>query len=158
MPLAEKLEAKGIPFIFATGYGASGIDAKFKDRPVLTKPFRDADLTSALKAVTERLRRCFTSGCGARVRGLLRLIKSQASTSLRSHTTHRGESAKRRGNSPRCSISQMVLSARGTISCSCCHRIVRLRPLISWRAIIDLLLHFSAVEFDSYRMNRGISP
>ena len=51
---------------------------------------------------------------------------SQASTSLKSHTTHRGESAKRRGNSPRCSISYIVLSASGTISRNCWRRMVRL--------------------------------
>jgi CheY-like chemotaxis protein len=50
-PVAEELHARGVPFIFATGYGASGIDARFKDRPVLTKPFRDADLASALRAL-----------------------------------------------------------------------------------------------------------
>jgi integrase len=56
-------------------------------------------------AFTGRERRCVTSGCCARGMGADRCDASHASTSLRSHTTHRGESAKRRGNSPRCSIS-----------------------------------------------------
>jgi CheY-like chemotaxis protein len=51
MPVAEKLRAKGVPFIFATGYGASGIDAEFKDRAVLTKPFRNGDLQDALRTL-----------------------------------------------------------------------------------------------------------
>ena len=38
-PIADALAARGIPFIFATGYGGSGVDARYADRPVLTKPF-----------------------------------------------------------------------------------------------------------------------
>jgi len=52
MPVAEKLRAKGVPFIFATGYGASGIIAEFKDRTILTKPFRGSDLQDALRALS----------------------------------------------------------------------------------------------------------
>ncbi|MGI4748931.1 MAG: response regulator [Janthinobacterium lividum] len=37
--VADALAARGIPFIFATGYGRSGVDARYADRPVLTKPF-----------------------------------------------------------------------------------------------------------------------
>lgn len=51
MPVAAILQSKGIPFIFATGYGASGIDAEFSDRPVLTKPFRQAELEAALRSL-----------------------------------------------------------------------------------------------------------
>jgi CheY-like chemotaxis protein len=51
MPVAAILKSKGIPFVFATGYGASGIDAEFDDRPVLTKPFRNADLEAALRSL-----------------------------------------------------------------------------------------------------------
>jgi CheY-like chemotaxis protein len=39
-PIAEALEAQGIPFVFATGYGATGVDPRFVDRPVIAKPFR----------------------------------------------------------------------------------------------------------------------
>lgn len=37
--VADALAARGIPFIFATGYGPGGVDARFVGRPVLTKPF-----------------------------------------------------------------------------------------------------------------------
>src|SRR5689334_1984494 len=65
----------------------------------------DAALGARPGAFTGRERRCITSGCCARAMGADRREASHASTSLKSHTTHRGESAKRRGNSPRCSIS-----------------------------------------------------
>jgi CheY-like chemotaxis protein len=42
-PIAEALDAQGIPFVFATGYGATGVEGRFTDRPVVAKPFsRDA--------------------------------------------------------------------------------------------------------------------
>lgn len=55
------------------------------------------------------------SGAGVRRMGVALRIASHASTSARSQTTHRGVSAKRRGNCPLCSISKIVLSASGTI-------------------------------------------
>ena len=38
-PVADALAAKGVPFMFVTGYGESGIPVDYKDRPVLRKPF-----------------------------------------------------------------------------------------------------------------------
>lgn len=38
-PVAEALEARGVPFAFVTGYGEQGIDERFRSAPVLTKPF-----------------------------------------------------------------------------------------------------------------------
>lgn len=38
-PIAEALAARGTPFIFVTGYGAAGVDPRFRGTPVLTKPF-----------------------------------------------------------------------------------------------------------------------
>ena len=37
-PVADALQEKGIPFLFLTGYGRSGIDPRFADVPVLQKP------------------------------------------------------------------------------------------------------------------------
>lgn len=51
-PLADRLAAIGLPFIFATGYGARGIPERHADRPVLQKPFLPADLARALASVT----------------------------------------------------------------------------------------------------------
>jgi CheY-like chemotaxis protein len=47
--LAELLRARSIPFIFATGYGKSGLQEKWRDRPVLQKPFTMTDLERALQ-------------------------------------------------------------------------------------------------------------
>lgn len=41
-PVAEKLKERRIPFIFASGYGRSGLVEPYLDIPVLQKPF-DAD-------------------------------------------------------------------------------------------------------------------
>jgi len=43
-PVAELLAAKGIPFVFVTGYGQSGIDGRFADAGVLQKPFTLSEL------------------------------------------------------------------------------------------------------------------
>jgi CheY-like chemotaxis protein len=49
-PVAEALARRGTPFVFSTGYGASGIEEPFRGRPVLQKPFVQADLMRQLKA------------------------------------------------------------------------------------------------------------
>lgn len=43
-PVAETLQARGIPFLFSTGYGASGLPNAFSKHPVLHKPFSERDL------------------------------------------------------------------------------------------------------------------
>lgn len=47
-PVAEKLSALGVPFMFTTGYGASGVPAEWSDRPVVQKPFMVEALTEVL--------------------------------------------------------------------------------------------------------------
>lgn len=47
-PIAEVLKERGIPFVFATGYGANGLDPKFAGAPVLSKPFAIADFQKLL--------------------------------------------------------------------------------------------------------------
>lgn len=39
-PVAELIRARNRPFIFATGYGSSGLPQEFRDRPALQKPFQ----------------------------------------------------------------------------------------------------------------------
>lgn len=48
-PVAEILAARGLPFVFATGYGVRGLPEGFRDRPTLYKPFQ----IDALKATME---------------------------------------------------------------------------------------------------------
>lgn len=43
-PVAEILQARQIPFVFSTGYGASGLPNEFAHRPVLHKPFSENEL------------------------------------------------------------------------------------------------------------------
>ena len=38
-PVAELIKARNLPFIFATGYGAAGVPAEYRDQPTLQKPF-----------------------------------------------------------------------------------------------------------------------
>ncbi|MCK1670737.1 response regulator [Bradyrhizobium sp. 150] len=50
-PIAEALRGRGIPFAFASGYGADGIPKGFKDHPVLQKPFPIEQLERCLAAL-----------------------------------------------------------------------------------------------------------
>jgi DNA-binding response OmpR family regulator len=43
-PVAEVIEARNRPFIFATGYGAQGLPPEYRDRPALQKPFQMENL------------------------------------------------------------------------------------------------------------------
>lgn len=47
-PLADRLAEQGLPFVFATGYGARGIPERHAGRPVLQKPFLPDDLAQVL--------------------------------------------------------------------------------------------------------------
>lgn len=49
-PVADALAAKGVPIVFSTGYGAAGIAEPYRDRPVLQKPFGQADLRRVLSS------------------------------------------------------------------------------------------------------------
>lgn len=52
--LAAALAKRGVPFIFATGYGRAALPAAFADRPFLAKPFAAAALLGTLEAVLDR--------------------------------------------------------------------------------------------------------
>src|SRR6185312_13342619 len=51
-PVAEALIAKGVPFIFATGYGERGLPENYRNRPVLQKPFAKDDLERVLQTLS----------------------------------------------------------------------------------------------------------
>ena len=46
--IADVLQQKNVPFIFATGYGSTGLRKEYGNRPVLQKPFQARDLEIAL--------------------------------------------------------------------------------------------------------------
>lgn len=47
LPVADALEKRGIPFIFASGYGGESLSVH-KGSPVLSKPFQERELAKAL--------------------------------------------------------------------------------------------------------------
>ena len=51
---ADILRARNIPFVFASGYGSDGMAGRFRNVPMLTKPFHRDDLDRALgRAIAE---------------------------------------------------------------------------------------------------------
>ncbi|MBV8830492.1 MAG: response regulator [Acidobacteriaceae bacterium] len=50
LPIAEILLDREIPFVFATGYGATDLAAALQGVPILAKPFQQRDLERALCA------------------------------------------------------------------------------------------------------------
>jgi CheY-like chemotaxis protein len=50
-PVADLLAQRGLPFVFASGYGRGSLPAAHRERVLLTKPYRKADLSAALHAV-----------------------------------------------------------------------------------------------------------
>jgi CheY-like chemotaxis protein len=47
-PVADILRQRGIPFVFATGYGQEGIAAGNGEEPMLRKPYASKDLEHAV--------------------------------------------------------------------------------------------------------------
>ena len=47
-PVADALVERGIPFVFASGYGADALTRRHATAPVLAKPFRKEALEEAL--------------------------------------------------------------------------------------------------------------
>jgi CheY-like chemotaxis protein len=47
-PVADALAERDVPFLFATGYGPAGLDDRYPDRTVLSKPYVEASLVNAL--------------------------------------------------------------------------------------------------------------
>lgn len=50
-PVAEAVQLLGLPFVFATGYGAQGLPEKFRDRPTIQKPFQIETLARTIESV-----------------------------------------------------------------------------------------------------------
>lgn len=46
--VAARLRTRGIPYLFATGYGREGLEAGHKETPVLQKPYRAAQVEAWL--------------------------------------------------------------------------------------------------------------
>jgi CheY-like chemotaxis protein len=48
--VAGVLEARGIPFIFVTGYRQAHLPEKYRNRPIVSKPFSEPDLLARVSA------------------------------------------------------------------------------------------------------------
>jgi CheY-like chemotaxis protein len=53
-PVADLIAARNRPFIFATGYGSSGLPAEYRDRPALQKPFQIETLARMIEQTLNR--------------------------------------------------------------------------------------------------------
>jgi CheY-like chemotaxis protein len=51
-PVADILRERGIPFVFASGYGAAGIPPRFQDAPNLPKPLNLDAFARILRSLT----------------------------------------------------------------------------------------------------------
>lgn len=47
-PAAATLASRGVPILFATGYGRDGLPEPWQDRPVIMKPYTQPDVAEAL--------------------------------------------------------------------------------------------------------------
>ena len=55
-PVVEVLVARGLPFVFATGYGQRGVPEPYRKTPTLQKPFQADALARALAAAAPPVR------------------------------------------------------------------------------------------------------
>jgi len=53
-PVADALVARGVPFVFATGYGEHGLPEPYRGRPTLKKPFQLEGLEQMLLSAVKR--------------------------------------------------------------------------------------------------------
>jgi CheY-like chemotaxis protein len=49
LPVAERLQQMGTPFVFATGYGSAGRGGEFENVPLVAKPYRIEALEAAIE-------------------------------------------------------------------------------------------------------------
>ena len=47
-PVADALKARGVPFVFSTGYGEGGLPDEWRGQPTVQKPFTEAAIRDAL--------------------------------------------------------------------------------------------------------------
>lgn len=50
-PIADALIARGVPFVFVTGYGRQGLRKDYHAYPTLKKPFRTEEFTEMLRGL-----------------------------------------------------------------------------------------------------------
>jgi DNA-binding response OmpR family regulator len=50
-PVADELRRRGVPFMFASGYGERGVPGEFREYPMLQKPYDPVALGAMLESV-----------------------------------------------------------------------------------------------------------
>lgn len=50
-PVASLLQARGVPVVFSSGYGSTGLPAEWQGHPTLPKPFTSDEVGSCLSRV-----------------------------------------------------------------------------------------------------------
>ena len=50
-PVADALLARGVPFVFSTGYSNDGVPDAYKGHPMMQKPYAIANLSGALEGL-----------------------------------------------------------------------------------------------------------
>jgi CheY-like chemotaxis protein len=53
-PIAEALRARGVPFVFSTGYAGAGVAAAYAGVPVLAKPYGPRALAAGLTDILRK--------------------------------------------------------------------------------------------------------
>lgn len=53
-PVAAALRSRGVPFVFATGYGVAGVSEDWSGVPVVQKPFQPSELLAAINMALKR--------------------------------------------------------------------------------------------------------
>jgi hypothetical protein len=44
------LERRGVPYVFATGYGAAGLEPRFRNGVIVQKPYDAGDIKDAIES------------------------------------------------------------------------------------------------------------
>ena len=57
-PVADALVARGVPFLFSTGYSEEGANADYADHPMLNKPYPFRKLSAVLTALLAGSAKC----------------------------------------------------------------------------------------------------
>jgi hypothetical protein len=52
-PIADSLKERGLPFVFSTGYGTTGIPESLRSAPILQNLFQQPDLARALQTLAQ---------------------------------------------------------------------------------------------------------
>jgi hypothetical protein len=53
-PVVDVLDARGVPFVLVSGYGATTLPASLRNRPTLPKPYETGDVVRVVSGAVGR--------------------------------------------------------------------------------------------------------